>query len=214
MFIPSENSLANAYAAVYEIVNNERQVVYTVEGLTSFAYESNFRFSADLTHFARTFPAPGMPAFEVFANGVKTRVVMRNDFIEDYDSTVEFTSIGPAYMVNWRIEEHPPYNDTIIISTSEDNTFIFDLMTARFDSEYDLPDETLPEFTPVPILKTQPSPDRITEEILPIETLSEAALAPILQDRSLQVGIIITAGPALVFIGVGVFFFIKRKKVQ
>jgi len=135
VFTPDEYGSADAYAAVYEIINNERQIVYTVEGLSSFAYEGNFHFSSDMTHFVRTFPAPGMPVFESFTNGVRTRVVMRSDFIEDYSTAEAFTSIGPSYTVNWRIEEHSPKNGTLTISTDEGNTVIFDLATARFDSE-------------------------------------------------------------------------------
>lgn len=105
VFIPDDYSLSNAYAAVYEIVDDNREIVYVVDDLSSFAYEFNFHFSTDMTHFARTFPQYGMSTFEVFSHGIRTRVVMRNDFIEDYDSIEAETSIGPMYTVGWNIEK-------------------------------------------------------------------------------------------------------------
>ena len=135
VFNPVENSFDNAYAGVYEIVNNERRLIYTVEDLSSFAYESDFRFSADMMHFARIFPPSGMATFEVFSNGVRTRVVMRNDFIRNYAGIEVETSIGPFYTVTWRIENYPPEYNVITISTSEGKNLLFDLETAEFISE-------------------------------------------------------------------------------
>jgi len=45
-----------------------------------------------------------MPVFEVFSYGVRTRVVMRSDFIEDYASYDVLLSTGPMYTVNWQAE--------------------------------------------------------------------------------------------------------------
>ena len=135
VFNPDEHTIENAYAAVYEIINNERHVVYTVENLTSFAYEGNFYFSTDMTHFIRTFPESGMSAFEVFSNGTKTREVKRSDFIKNYSGIESETSIGPMYTVTWEIEEHTTYDEIITIRTSEGNTMFFDFATAEFNSE-------------------------------------------------------------------------------
>ena len=110
-----------------------------VEDLSSFAYESNFHFSTDMMHFARIFPPFGMYAFEVFSYGVRTRVVLRSDFIEDYASIESISSIGPFYTVTWRIEEDTVQNATITINTDEDSAIFFDLATARFHSEDVLP---------------------------------------------------------------------------
>ena len=129
---PSEDSKANAHAALYEIVNNEQQLVYAVEDLSSFAYESNFHFSTDMLHFARVFPSFGIDTFEVFSYGIRTRVVLRSDFIEDYAGTGALTSIGPSYTVTWRIDEQETQNTIITIHTDE-GIFYFDLATARFD---------------------------------------------------------------------------------
>jgi hypothetical protein len=137
VFVPTEDGAGNAYAAVYEIENNERKLFYIVDELSSFAYEGNFYFSTDMMNFIRTFPAPGMPVFEAFSNDVRTRVVMRNDFIENYADGGDFppvTSIGPTYTINWRIEEHTN-NDTIKITTDEGNTLFFDLASAKFYTE-------------------------------------------------------------------------------
>jgi len=141
VFDPDQYGMGNANAAVYDISNNERQLLYTVEDLGSFAYESNFNFTADLTHFIRTFPAPGIPVFEVFSYGVRTRVVLRSDFIEDYFAGAEgppALSIGPSFTVGWQIIDRSPDGSTITISTGEDNTFVFDIMTAAFIGD-DLP---------------------------------------------------------------------------
>ena len=73
--------------------------------MASFAYESNFYFSDDMMHFARIFPPYGMSAFEVFSGGIRTRVVTRDDFIDDYASIESDSSIGPSYTVTWKIEE-------------------------------------------------------------------------------------------------------------
>ena len=133
VFIPDEDALANAYAAVYEIINNnERQIIYTLKDLSSFSYESNFYFSNDMMHFIRRFNESGMPAFEVFSNGVRTRVIMRNDFIKNYAKIEAETSVGPLYSVGWQIEEHTPQNAIFAINTDEGNTFLFDLTTAEF----------------------------------------------------------------------------------
>jgi len=160
VFTPSADDLNNAYAAVYEIINNERQLVYSVEDLSSFAYKSNFHFSTDMMHFARIFPGYGMSTFEVFSYGIRTRVVMRSDFIEDYDTIGSLSSIGPFYKVTWRIEEHSIQNTTITINTDEDNTVFFDLATAKFNSESILPIhyKTLAEISPIPIPQMQNSP--------------------------------------------------------
>jgi hypothetical protein len=214
VFIPDEYSRGNAYAAVYEIVNNERQLIYAVEDLASFAYEGNFHFSNDMTHFIRTFPAPGMPVFEAFTNGIRTRVVMRSDFIENYAGEEGFTSIGPSYTVNWQIEEHSPYIDTIAINTGEGNILFFDLATARFTSEETLIDETPYEETPVPVLQTQPSPIAISNIVSLNEPESEDPPVPVPQTPPPSTGIYVIIGSVVVIIGVGVYLLEKRKKAQ
>jgi hypothetical protein len=129
-FTPEANSMGAAQAAVYEIIDNERRMVYAVKDLSSFAYDSNFHFSSDMTHFARVFNESGIAAFETFSSGARTRVVMRNDFIKDYADIEAETSIGPSYTVNWRIEEN---DDAIIaIKTDEDDSILFDLARADF----------------------------------------------------------------------------------
>lgn len=144
VFVPDEHG-GTAHAAVYEIANNERQLLYAAEDLASFAYEGNFYFSANMTHFIRTFPAPGMAVFEAFSYGVRTRVVQRYDFIENYAAEHDFfTSIGPAFIVNWQIEERPYIGDTITINTEEEKTFVFDIMTAEFISDTSLPIQPIP----------------------------------------------------------------------
>ncbi|MCL1862889.1 MAG: S-layer homology domain-containing protein [Defluviitaleaceae bacterium] len=141
VFAPDEYGMGVAYATVYEILNGERQPLYTVEYLDSFAYESNFHFTTDMTHFIRTFPAPGIPVFEVFSYGVRTRVVLRSDFIEDYFAGAEgppALSVGPSFTVGWQIIDRSPDGSTITINTGEDNTFVFDIMTVAFIGD-DLP---------------------------------------------------------------------------
>ena len=88
-----------------------------------------------MMHFARVFPPYGMPAFEVYSYGIRTRVVMRNDFIEDYGNIESLTSIGPFYTVRWRIEENLTQNTIITINTNEDSAVLFDLAAARFHFE-------------------------------------------------------------------------------
>ena len=132
VFIPEEYSIGKAHAALYEIVNDERRLVYMVEGLSSFAFESNFYFSNDMMHFARRFPPSGMNAFEVFSYGVRTRVVLRSDFIRNYAGYGLLTSIGPDYTIGWRIDEHATQDTTITINTDE-GIIYFDLATATFD---------------------------------------------------------------------------------
>ena len=179
VFTPADDGMADAQAAVYEIIGNERQLIYSVEELSSFAYESSFYFSADMMHFARVFPEYGMSVFEVFSYGDRTRVVLRSDFIEDYDSIENFSSIGPFYTVTWSIEEHSPQDAAITIITDEGNTVIFDLETAKFTSE---------SITPVSY-----------------EFPSEAIQEPIPQTQNLPIGIYFMVGAAIVFIIVGVF---------
>jgi hypothetical protein len=139
VFTPAEDGVSSANAAVYEIVDNERQLIYEVEDLSSFAFESNFFFSADMMHFARVFPPYGMDTFEVFSNGIRTRVVTRDDFIENYASVESESSIGPFYTVTWQIKEDLHQNNTIVISTDENDAILFDLATARFESENAVP---------------------------------------------------------------------------
>jgi len=130
VFKPDDNHMDNAEAAVYDVVGNERVLVYKVEDLSSFAFESNFHFSADMEHFVRTFNPSGLPVFEVFSNGIRTRTVYRYNFISYFDSIESETSIGPMYIVNWRFEN---VQDAIItIATDEGNVFSFDMVTAEF----------------------------------------------------------------------------------
>ncbi|MCL2367110.1 MAG: S-layer homology domain-containing protein [Oscillospiraceae bacterium] len=132
VFDPNQSGSTTAYAAVYEIDAHERQRLYVVEDLASFAYESGFYFSSDMMHFIRIFPAPGMSAFEVFSYGVRTRVVQRRDFIEDYESADHTLSIGPLFSVGWQIERPFLNEHTTKISTGEGNSFVFDVATAEF----------------------------------------------------------------------------------
>ena len=161
VFIPYlEERSDDAYAALYEIIGDERRLIYEVEDLSSFAYESNFHFSADMKHFARIFPPYSMYAFEVFSYGIRTRVVMRDAFIEDYESAERFTSIGPSYTVRWRIEEDL-YDDTTIIVNTCEGTVYFDLAAARFEWEEILPIsyEAPPEILIVQIFQDYQEPD-------------------------------------------------------
>ena len=212
VFAPSEDGMANASAAVYEIVNDERRLVYTVEDLSSFAYESNFHFSTDMMHFARIFPPYGMYAFEVFSYGVRTRVVMRNDFIEDYTSIQSLTSIGPFYTVTWRIEGHLTQNATITINTDEDSAVLFDLAAARFYSEEVLPvyyyEEAPPEIYYNPAPQTQGLP------VAFYEAPFENSPAPIPQTQNSTVVIFVIAGAAAISIAAGVFVLKKRNRAE
>ena len=153
VFNPDAYDMDQAYAAVYIICNSisdqARQVLYTVEDLSSFAYENNFYFSSDMNHFARMFNPSGLPIFEVFSYGIRTRTVLRSDIIQDYASGAEVTSIGSIYTVNWTIEYFSPQDAILTISTEEGNTFLFDLVSAAFITE-DVPSgsyETSPELS-------------------------------------------------------------------
>jgi len=201
VFIPDEYGLDIAYAAIYEIINNEKQLVYSVEDLASFAYKSNFHFGADMMHFARVFPGHGTSAFEVFSYGVRTRVVMRSDFIEDYDSAKGFTSIGPMYTVIWRIEENSTQNTTITINTDEDNAILFDLATAKFTWENVSPlrYEALPEVSAYPITTAQNVPVTI------IEANDEIVSEAISQTQNTPIVIWVIVGAVAAFMTVGVF---------
>jgi len=135
VFTPTEDSAGNAHAAVYEIIDNKRHLIYAVENLTSFAYISNFYFTTDMMNFIRTFPQSGMSTFEVYSNGIKTGEVMRSDFIDKYNDIEGETSIGPIYAVTWSVDENALLNDKIIINTSEGKTVAFDFQDAKFISE-------------------------------------------------------------------------------
>ena len=146
IYIPDSDSTDNiANASVYEIVNGERKLVYTVEGLTSSAHEWNFYFSADMTHIVRTFfPSLHenvMSAFEVFSHGVLTRVVMRYEFIQDYGFSIYLrpTSVCSPFAIDWYIDENESQGAIITLSTGEGNTFLFDLAIAEFITEDVLP---------------------------------------------------------------------------
>ena len=206
VFTPAEDGMSSANAAVYEIIGTERQLVYSVEDLSSFAYESNFHFSSDMTHFARIFPPYGIETFEVFSNGVRTRVVMRSDFIEDYASIEAETSIGPSYSVNWMIEEHLQNNATIAINTDESSTVFFDLTTAKFSTESEAPiiHETPSGLTPPQILQTE------TSRTIPIiEAPPEVSTVSIAETQSASNMFFVILGFAVVFI-VAVVFLLKK----
>ena len=210
VFTPSEDGMANADAAVYEIVDDQRRLVYTVEDLSSFAYESNFHFSADMMHFARIFPPFGMDAFEVFSYGVRTRVVIRSDFIEDYDSVESWTSVGPFYTVTWNIEGHLTGGNTITISTGEDDAVLFDLTEARFYFEEVLPtdDEAPPEAYPDPA-PPEPDPPAETYEAPP-----ENSPGPAPQTQNSTTVIFVVVGSAVVAIAAGAFLLRKKNKTE
>ena len=137
---------------------------------------------------------------------------MRNDFIENYADAGYFTSIGPTYTINWRIEEHFQ-NDTIKITTDEDNTLFFDLATARFDTEEVLHVENnliadVQEDDFISIPQTQSIPIEISNDILQNEVISEDIAAPISQSQ-FSPKLIIVAGLVIVIIGVGIFFYMR-----
>jgi len=202
VFTPAADDVSSAHAAVYEIVNNERLLVYQVEDLASFAYESNFHFSTDMMHFARTFPGSGMHTFEVFSYGVRTRVVMRSDFIEDHTSAPSFTSIGPNYTVNWRIEGHSTQNTTITINTDEGKTVFFDLATAKFSSGNVLSIHENVLSIHENVLLIHENVLLIHENVLLIhyETPPEGSPAPIPQTQNSPFIIFVIAGAVVTFI--------------
>ena len=204
VFIPPsfEDGVADAYAALYEIIDNERHPVYTVEGLSSFAYEGNFRFSTDMMHFARIFPQFGMDAFEVFSYGVRTRVVLRSDFIDDYESAGALTSVGPSYTVNWRIKEHATQDAVITIHTDE-GIVHFNLATAKFDWETALQKHY--EATAVPISEVQYS------TYISLGIQSDVLPAPIAQTQKQTVIALVIAGIIAASGAIGLFVVRKRK---
>ena len=206
VFVPDEDGISDATATVYEVVDGERQVLYTVEGLSSFAYKSNFHFSADLTHFARTFNPTGMPAFEVFSNGVRTRTVVRSDFIDDYDGEEALTSIGPMYTIRWEIEAGAPQGDVLTIGTDEGNTLHFDLATARFSTEPDL------------TVQAKGSDNAPRVEGLSGTPLTQPpgaqppAQAP--QKRPPYLGIALMVGTVALLAGLGAWFYTRHRSAQ
>jgi len=208
VFTPAEDGLGDAHAAVYAITNNERRPVYAAKDLSSFAYEGDFYFSDDMMHFARVFPGYGMPAFEVFSYGVRTRVVIRSDFIKDYTGIEAESSIGPFYTVTWGIEEYSPQGTIITIHTDEDSSVIFDLATAKFIWENDSqihnesPSEIIPPTVPQPL-----NSYIIIDEIPP-----EASSAPISQTQNPPVIFFTVTGAAAVSIAVGVLLWKRREK--
>jgi len=216
VFIPLENSFDDAYAAVYEIIEGERRLLYTVEDLSSFAYEGNFHFSADMMHFARVFPPYGMNTFEVFSHGIRTRVVTRDNFIEDYASVEAETSIGPFYTVTWKIEEYAPRDNAITISTSEGNTLVFDLAEARFDFEPSPPtyDEALPIEYPDDVI-IQPAQLEVFSAamtgITPIQYSGNSDI-PAAASWNWATVTLIVAGLVTAFVTIGAYILIKRKK--
>ena len=143
-----------------------------------------------------------MSAFEVFSNGVRTRTVMRNDFIGDYASIEAETSIGPFYTVGWRIEPYPSENTLIRIHTDEGSPFFFDLETAESASVSQAPASPIEtaEFIPAP-----PTPAS------PIEA---AEVPPDSRAPALPVVVFIIAGFSIIFVGAGMFFLARHKRAQ
>ena len=135
VFTPDENDIRSVYAAVYEIIGNERQLVYIVEDLPSTVRKEELFFSADMMHFVHTFdPRLGL-GFETFSNGARTRAVARRDIIWRHASTELWSRRGlapPVHRVQWRIIDHSPIDATIAIHTDEGNIFIFDFANAEF----------------------------------------------------------------------------------
>jgi len=153
-----------------------------------------------MMHFARIFPPYGMYAFEVFSYGIRTRVVLRSDFIADYASIEAYSSIGPFYTVTWRIDAQSAQNGTITIHTDEDSAVLFDLATASFHHE--VPDEILPE----PTFPIQNTP---TMDSLPAPSPDPGSRT---QHSFIVIGGI--AGTAVAVIAVGVFLLRKRKRAK
>ena len=209
--IPDAYGFDITHAALYEIAGDERRLIYTVQDLSSFAYESNFHFSADMMHFARVFPPHGMNAFEVFSYGERTRVVMRSDFIDDYATYEVLTSVGPMYAVTWRAVtwriEESPQGAAIKINTDEDSAILFDLATATFAWEDVLP----AQYKPLPgvyayfISGTQNSPVAI--DVTPPDVSSN----PISHAQNPPILIFAIASGVLALIAGGVFL-LKRQK--
>ena len=219
VFIPYEGRLDNAIAAVYKIVDGERQLVYTVEDLASFAYESNFHFSADMMHFARIFPQYGMDTFEVFSYGVRTRVVTRNEFIENYASVDVYTSIGPFYSVRWRIIEDSAQGTVVGVSTCEYDGLLFDLATARFCFEDVVPIyaepvyyvAAQPDVAPEPAVPT-PAPQVQEASFVRDVTMDGFSIEPVPRALFSPTAIVIIVCAAVVFIAAGVFLLKMRRR--
>jgi len=206
VFTPARDGMGDAHAAVYEIINSERQLVYTVENLSSFAYESNFHFSSDMMHFARVFPEYGMSAFEVFSYGIRTRAVMRNDFIENYASIKAETSIGPEYTVTWSIVEHLTQNTMIAVYTNEGKTAIFNLETAEFLQENGMTvrDGSASDVSGDPISNTQ-TPGRTNNE-----SSTAGSSAPVPHSRSSLIITLVVVGAA-VTLGTAAVLLVKKQ---
>ena len=176
MFMPDDDSISAAHAAVYETTDYGRRLIYEVKDLSSFAYEGSFYFSADMMHFARVFPGYDIPVFEVFSYGARTRIVNRSDFITDYASAENFTSIGPSYNVTWQVEDHSPENGTITISTTEGNIVILELATALFCSEDALPIAVTPvQYDALPEISTAPAPQPLNFHFVILALVGAAA---------------------------------------
>jgi len=217
VFDPIDDYSGLSNAAVYEIADNERRLVYSVENLSSFSFKNSFYFSNDMMHFVRVFPNYGMFAFEVFSYGTMTRVVMRKDFIDDYATVKSESSIGPFYKVTWNIE-NDLIRDTFITINTDEKTVLFDLATATFYYENDLPvdfgndlfidnDEPL-EVSIASISNTLP-PYYISNE-LPGRVSSTTDPQP----KISQPVIIILSVTGVVFLVSGVILTVKRKKEE
>ena len=192
VFSPEESGAGNAYAAVYTInPDSDRQLLYTVEDLSSFAYKSNFLFSSDMMHFVRMFNPSGLPIFEIFSNGVRSRTVYRSDIIENYAAgSAVGSSIGPTYTVGWSIQDFSPQDAMLTIRTEEGKLLLLDLARAEFIAESVAPDvhETSPNllaYSPIaPTPVTNNSIPTLFFVLFPLAAVSFIFIFVLLQRRN------------------------------
>jgi len=106
-------------------------VIYTVKGLRSWAYKSNFYFSNDFQNFV-FFPPTGFDiAFEFYANGELQKTYYIKDLVKNIDKVPK--SITTA---GWRdFEESVIQNQNILtFKTFDGITYSFDIATGAIEA--------------------------------------------------------------------------------
>ena len=136
-FVPSEEHRGMADAAVYLIGDLEERL-YTVTGLTSFAYASNFIFSDDLRHFVFQPNIDQIVALEFFADGNLIKTYDIYDLVLDNRARRELSLTWHKWR-DWGYGIHfSPQDNTVSLRTVDGIRYTFDITTGEITATQSL----------------------------------------------------------------------------
>ena len=127
-----DENLSNTVTAAVYYTTDPPELVYTVEGIRSWAYLSDFYFSDDLQYFVFIPPTTNSIALEFYGNGKLTKSYTINDLVWNMLAVEHTTSTA-----HWREWEYntgkttqlDSEHNTLTLTTIDNLTYTFDITT-------------------------------------------------------------------------------------